>query len=112
MISEPCTRCAPSGAAFQVFGFLPRESRLNAGPEGSESALAIHDPEDQTAGGSPKRRMPEEKKSKAAVPPDSDAPQQLSVRECSDRVAAMERELEELRARFAKVTERRPSLGA
>jgi uncharacterized small protein (DUF1192 family) len=43
----------------------------------------------------------------ASAPADSDAPSQPSVRECSDRVAAMERELEELRARFAKVTERR-----
>ena len=49
------------------------------------------------------------KRATPASPPDSDAPRQPSVRECSDRVSAMERELEELRARFAKVTERRSS---
>jgi hypothetical protein len=40
-------------------------------------------------------------------PPESDAPAQPSVRECSDRISVMERELRELRARFANVGQRR-----
>ena len=41
---------------------------------------------------------------------ETDAPQGPSVRECSDRLSVMERELQELRVRFANVT-RRSSAG-
>ena len=47
---------------------------------------------------------------KVADPPvvaELDSPLAYSMRECSDRVAAMERELRELRARFANVSGQR-----
>ena len=90
---------------------------VGGGPRAAYAALAFPCAADQTLL-APTSRMSTSKEQTFAgdsapkfSPSENDAPKAPSVRECSDRLSVMERELQELRARFANVT-RRSSAGA